>query len=312
MRSAFIRTLVELAEVDKRVFLLVGDLGYSVVELFRERFPGRFVNIGVAEQNLMGVAAGLALSGKIVFVYSLANFPTLRCLEQIRNDLCYHNANVKIVAIGGGVTYGTHGITHYATEDLAIMRAMPNMAVLAPGDPLETEMAVKAVKDHTGPCYLRIGKSGEPNVHKGLFDFQIGKGILVCDGVQAVLIVIGNMLYNALQAVDELKKEGIAVRLISMHTLKPIDKEIIVKASKETPVIITIEEHGSVGGLGSAVAEILCEEGNKNVIFERIDLKESFWNTIGSQGYIRRISGLSVEAIIQRIKDAILRVKNRQ
>src|SRR5712691_10038528 len=165
MRPAFFRALPELAAADERVNLVVGDLGFGVVEPFVERFPARFFNAGVAEQNMTGIAAGLALSGKTVFTYSIANFPTLRCLEQIRNDVCYHNANVKVVAVGGGFAYGALGMTHHATEDLAIMRALPGMVVVAPGDPLETELATRAIVSHSGPCYLRLGRAGEPKVH---------------------------------------------------------------------------------------------------------------------------------------------------
>ncbi len=305
MRNAFIQTLVELAKVDERIFLLVGDLGYSVVEPFMQNFSDRFVNVGVAEQNLLGVATGLAACDKIVFVYSIANFPTLRCLEQIRNDVCYHNANVKIVAVGGGVSYGTHGITHHATEDLAIMRALPNMTVIAPGDPVEVAMATRAVKDHVGPCYLRLGKSGERAVHEALAEFQIGKAIVVRNGDVATLITTGNMLHAAVQAADELSQQNVRVRVISMHTLKPIDKEIILRAAQETPVIITIEEHNPIGGLGSAVSEVLSGIDNNKVVFRRMDLREMSWNVIGSQQYIRKVSGLSVEGIISTVTDAI-------
>src|ERR1700693_796065 len=174
MRGAFFRGLLALAERDHRVNLIVGDLGFGVVEEFARRFPDRFLNAGVAEQNMTGIAAGMALSGKIVFTYSIANFPILRCLEQVRNDVCYHNANVKIVAVGGGLAYGSLGSTHHATEDLAIMRSLPRMVVVAPGDPVETEAATRAVVAHSGPCYLRLGRAGESRVHLGHIDFQLG------------------------------------------------------------------------------------------------------------------------------------------
>src|SRR5437667_4581521 len=165
MRSAFFDTLVRLAEDDERITLVVGDLGFGVIEPFARRFPDRFLNAGVAEQNMTGIGAGMALSGKVVFTYSIANFPTLRCLEQVRNDVCYHAADVKIVAVGGGFAYGSLGMTHHATEDLALMRALPGMVVVAPGDPIEVELATRAVVEHRGPCYLRLGRVGEPCVH---------------------------------------------------------------------------------------------------------------------------------------------------
>src|SRR5262249_3580196 len=166
MRTAFIEALFELAKQDQRIVLITGDLGFSVIEPFMQTLPKQFVNAGVAEQNMTGVAAGMALSGKIVFTYSIGNFPTLRCLEHVRNDVCYHNANVKVVCVGGGFAYGSMGVTHHATEDLAVMRAMPGMVVVAPGDPVETRAATRAITAHPGPCYLRLGKAGEPNVHQ--------------------------------------------------------------------------------------------------------------------------------------------------
>src|SRR5438876_9433678 len=188
MRAAFIRTLSELAEHDLRIKLIVGELGFGVVESFAERFPKQFLNAGVAEQNMTGIAAGMALSGKVVFTYSIANFPTLRCLEQVRNDVCYHNANVKIVAVGGGFAYGSLGATHHATEDLAIMRALPEMTVVAPGDPVEAEAATDAIAAHAGPCYLRLGRAGESRVHRASTDGQLGKAIEVRSGNDLALI----------------------------------------------------------------------------------------------------------------------------
>src|SRR5207249_10726475 len=194
MRGAFFRALLELAEQDERVHLVVGDLGFGVVEEFARRFPARFLNAGVAEQNMTGIAAGMALSGKIVFTYSIANFPILRCLEQVRNDVCYHNANVKIVAVGGGLAYGSLGATHHATEDLAILRSLPRMVVVAPGDPVETEAATRAVRTQAGPCYLRLGRAGEAKVHRGEIDFQLGKAIQVRDGRDLTLVTTRGML----------------------------------------------------------------------------------------------------------------------
>src|SRR5207302_2491203 len=204
-RTAFFKTLLEMAEHDDRVTLVVGDLGFGVVESFAQRFPNRFVNVGVAEQNMTGIAAGMALSGKVVFTYSIANFPILRCLEQIRNDVCYHNANVKIVAVGGGLAYGSLGSTHHATEDLAIMRALPRMVVVAPGDPTEAEAATQAVAAHAGPCYLRLGRAGESKVHRGEIDFQLGKAIQLRDGKDLTLISTGGLLETAVQVAESLR-----------------------------------------------------------------------------------------------------------
>jgi len=300
MRTAFIQTLIKLARDDKRIWLLVGDLGFSVVEPFSEEFSDRYVNMGVAEQNLTGIAAGLALSGKIVFTYSIANFPTLRCLEQIRNDVCYHNANVKIVVVGGGLAYGALGMTHHATEDLAIMRALPNMTVVAPGDPSEATLATQAVVNKDGPCYLRLGKAGEPVVHEGTPEFQIGKAITVRDGNDITLISTGGMLYNTLQAAEELTEQNIRSRVLSMHTIKPIDAAAILAAGRETTAILTVEEHSINGGLGSAVAEVLSESDGLQTSFSRLGIPDSFSSHVGTQEYLRELYSLSIKGIVKK------------
>jgi len=302
MRAAFIRTLVESARADERIFLLVGDVGYSLVEPFAQEFPKRFVNIGIAEQNMTGIATGLALTGKIVFTYSLANFPTIRCLEQIRNDVCYHNVNVKIVASGGGFSYGALGATHHVTEDLAIMRALPNMTVVAPADPVESALATRAIIERTGPCYLRLAKTGDPVIYQVPPYFQIGKAIMLRDGCDVTLIAIGGIVYNTMQAVEQLSRQGIQARGLSMHTLKPLDNEAVLTAAKETHAIMTVEEHNITGGLGSAVAEVLAESGNPHTIFKRLGVKGPFCSQVGSQEYLQKIYSLSVEGIIKAAK----------
>src|ERR1700693_4261113 len=242
MRGAFFRGLLALAERDHRVNLIVGDLGFGVVENFAQRFPNRFVNVGVAEQNMTGIAAGMALSGKIVFTYSIANFPILRCLEQVRNDVCYHNANVKIVAVGGGLAYESLCSTHQATEDLSIMRSLPRMVVVAPGDPVEAESATAAVAAHPGPCYLRLGRAGEAKVHHGQIDFQLGKTIQVRDGKDLTLISTGGLLETAVQVAETLRHTGLQTRVLSMPTVKPLVSEAILAAARETGAVFTLEE----------------------------------------------------------------------
>ena len=301
MRTAFINTLVEVAEQDERVWLLVGDLGFGVVERFAERFPQRYVNIGVAEQNMTGVAAGIALSGGVVFTYSIANFPTLRCLEQIRNDVCYHNANVKIVAVGGGFSYGSVGMTHHATEDIAIMRALPNMAVVAPGDPVEAAAATRAVVDWPGPCYLRLGRAGEPTAHQSSIEFHIGKAIQVSHGDDLTLISTGGLLPTAVAAANQLAERGIATRVLSMHTIKPLDGEAVLVAVRETRAVATLEEHSVLGGLGSAVAEVLAEYDERRAPFTRIGLESTFAPAAGDQEYLRASFGLSTDAVVGRL-----------
>jgi transketolase len=305
MRTAFIQTLFELAQADERITLIVGDLGFGVVTPFMERLPKQFVNAGVAEQNMTGLAVGMALSGKIVFTYSIANFPTLRCLEQVRNDVCYHNANVKIVAVGGGMAYGSLGISHHATEDIAIMRALPNMVVVAPGDPVEARLATRAVAAWDGPCYLRLGRDGEPAVHSCDPEFRLGRAITVRDGSDLTLIVTGSLLSEAVAAADMLAGRGIHARVLSMPTIKPLDTEAALRAARDTPAIITIEEHSIIGGLGGAVAEVLMESDLRRLAFKRIGLNDTFSSKVGDQDYLRATYGLDAESILRTIESIL-------
>jgi transketolase len=301
VRGAFFQTLVELAECDDRIYLLVADIGFGVIEPFANRFPERFLNVGVAEQNLTGIAAGIAVSGKIVFTYSIANFPILRCFEQIRNDVCYHKANVKIVSVGGGYSYGPLGMTHHATEDIAVLRALPEMTVLAPGDPVEVRAATRAIAAHQGPCYLRLGRAGEPVLHASTVKFELGKAIQVRDGDAITIISTGALLQNAIQVADKLAARGIQARVLSMHTVKPLDDDAILAAARETRAIVTLEEHSVIGGLGGAVAECLAESGN-SVPFKRLGLPSAFSSNIGSQEYLRSQSNLSPDGILNALE----------
>jgi transketolase len=300
VRGAFFQTLVELAECDDRIYLLVADIGFGVVEPFARKFPERFLNVGVAEQNLTGIAAGIAVTGKIVFTYSIANFPILRCFEQIRNDVCYHKANVKIVSVGGGYSYGPLGMTHHATEDIAVLRALPEMAVVAPGDPVEVRGATRAIAAHDGPCYLRLGRAGEPTIHDSAVKFQLGKAIQVRDGDAITIISTGALLQNAVQAADKLAARGIHARVLSMHTVKPLDEDAVLAAARETRAVVTLEEHSIIGGLGGAVAECLAESGI-SVPFKRIGLPSAFSSHIGSQEYLRSQSNLSPDGILNAL-----------
>jgi transketolase len=301
LRKAFVEALMAMAGEDERLHLLAGDLGFSLLEPFTEKFPSRFINMGVAEQNMIGVATGLALSGKIVFVYSIANFPTFRCLEQIRNDVCYHNVNVNIVMGGGGLAYGALGITHHATEDMAIMRAMPNMTVIAPGDPLEAAGATRACAAWAGPCYLRLGKTSEPVVHESVPSFNIGKAIRLRDGKDAALISTGCMLNSTVRAAELLSQQGISVRVLSMPTIKPLDRDAVLAAARDAGIIVTVEEHSIIGGLGSAVAEVLAEAPGLDCRFRRMGVKDSFSHDVGNQEYLLKAHGLSVDDIVRMV-----------
>ncbi len=301
MRTAFVRTLTALAQKNPSIMLLTGDLGFTVLENFRDSLPTQYLNAGVAEQNMIGTAAGLAMSGKRVFVYSIVPFVTFRCLEHIRNDLCYHNLPVCIVGVGGGYSYGHMGSTHHALEDISVLRSLPNMTVVCPGDPMEVEEAVKAIAKHDGPCYLRLGKAGEPTLHNPkTFSFSLGKAITMREGKDVTLIATSNMLETAVKAAEMLAAKKISVRLLSMHTVKPIDRFALSQAASETKLIVTIEEHSAVGGLGSAVSEALAGEDHrpKHLILSAPD---AFAQTTGSQSFLRERAGLTPEQITHRI-----------
>lgn len=299
MKKDFMRAMMRLGAEDSRVNLVVGDIGFATVEPFAEKFPKQFLNAGVAEQNMTGIAAGLALSGRIVYTYSIANFPIIRCLEQVRNDVCYHKANVKLASIGCGLSYGSLGMTHHATEDIAIMRSLPEMTVLAPGDPIEAELATAAAAHTPGPCFLRLGRSGEPMVHSSTPEFTVGKAIRVREGADITLISTGAILGIVMDAAEAMAKLGIHARVLSMHTIKPLDEEAIRTAARETRAIITVEEHSILGGLGGAVAEVLAEFDECKVRFRRVGLPSQFSPIIGTQDYLREALGLSPRAIAE-------------
>ncbi len=305
MRIAFVRTLMELARADKNIVLITGDLGFTVFEEYKEQFPHQYVNIGVSEANMIGVAAGMALSGKTVFTYSIIPFAVMRPYEQIRNDVCYQNANVKIVGVGGGYSYSYFGATHHAVEDIGIMRATPNMTVVCPGDPWEAECATAALARMHGPAYLRLGKRGEPLVHAKDAKFQIGKGIIVKKGSSIALIATSTMLEGAIAAGRLLETQGVHPTLVSIHTIKPIDRELIENLAATHANIVTLEEHSIYGGLGSAVAETLAESLYKPK-FKRLGILDQFPKTIGTQIYLRGQHGLNPE----QIKDTVISMIN--
>jgi len=312
VRDAFVRVLSDIARNDHNVMLLTGDLGFGVLTGFAREFPRQFLNVGIAEQNMTGMAAGLALEGKIVFTYSIGNFPTMRCLEQIRNDVCYHGANVKIVSIGGGFCYGALGISHHATEDLAVMRALPNIIVIAPGDITETELATRAVYEASGPCYLHLGRGGEPKVHVKRPEFAIGKAITLSSEGDVALLSTGGILSNVVMARDLLSVQNIRASVSSVHSLAPLDAQLIDELSRSAELIVTVEEHSIVGGLGGAVAEVLAELPMPRASLLRIGLQAGFSCEVGDQEYLRQVYGLSPEAIAERVKIAVDRGRPRR
>jgi transketolase len=297
VRDAFIRALTDLAPQHPELILLTGDLGFGVLNEYIALFPLQFLNVGIAEQNMSGLAAGLALEGHTVFTYSIGNFPTLRCLEQIRNDICYHGANVKIVCIGGGMSYGPVGFSHHATEDLAILRSLPNMLVLSPGDLWEAAEASRFLLDHRGPAYLRLDKSAAPVTALPQERFRPGSIRTVRDGSDVTLAATGGILGEALLAADILADQGIFCRVLSVHTIKPIDAHTLTAAASETGGIVSIEEHALDGGLGSAIAETLMDAGVLPRMFLRIGLRNTFSSVVGSQQYLRKVYSLDAAAI---------------
>ncbi len=308
MRDTFIASLTTLAAHDPRVFLITGDLGFAVLDEYSRTRPNQFLNAGVAEQNMTGLATGLALDGRIVFTYSIANFPTLRPLEQIRNDAAYHDANVNVVAVGGGFSYGALGISHHATEDLAILRSLPGLTVVAPGDDWETECAVPALAALPGTTYLRLDRSSAGRTQREGEAFILGRARRLREGTDATLVSIGGILAVTLAAADELlARHGIRVRVLSMHTLVPLDVESLMEAARETGGIITVEEHSVHGGLGGAVAESLLESGVIPRAFHRIGLRSGFSSIVGSQDYLRTAYGMDAPAIIAAVRRAVER-----
>lgn len=306
MRDTVIRTLIELGKEDKDVELITGDLGFGVLKSFWETLPNQFINAGIAEQNMTGVAAGMALEGKKVFTYSIGNFPTLRCLEQIRNDCAYHNANVNVICVGGGYVYGSLGMSHHATEDIAILRALPDVTVICPGDPVEAALAVKKIAQTDGTCYLRLGRGGEQNVNTVIKEFEIGKAYKLRDAKdinkKVAVFSTGAILEETSKACDMLEEQGIAVEQYSFPTVKPIDRAVIEDCANRFDNIFTVEEHNIVGGFGGAVAEVLAECGGKAKL-HRIGIDDFYCIEVGSQAYLREQVGINAEGIVKKVKD---------
>lgn len=301
MRDTFVSTLVELAKSDKRIEVVTGDLGFGVLKPFWEQCPNQFTNAGIAEQNMTSLAAGMALEGKIVFTYSIGNFPTLRCLEQIRNDCAYHHANVKIVCIGGGFVYGSLGMSHQATEDIAIMRALPDVAVLAPGDLVEAEECTRALVDYEGTAYLRLGRGGEKRIHKAIEKFKIGKAINVHGGEKVAILSTGAIFEEVEIAVEKLRERGIYPAVYTFPTVKPIDKECIVKLAQAYKLIVTVEEHNTLAGFGSAVAEVIVEMAGTKARMLRIGIEDRYCIKVGNQKYLREQYEIDGKSIAERI-----------
>ncbi len=296
MRDAFVKRLGELAADDPRIMLIVGDIGFGVVAEFGERFPKQFLNAGVAEQSMVGIAAGMASAGRRPFVYSIANFPTLRPLEQIRNDVCYHNLGVTIVSVGAGLAYGSLGYTHHAVEDIAILRSLPNMRVFSPADALEVRASVDVVMSTPGPAYIRLGKNREPVIHAAEPDLSTGAPVLVREGTDVTLISTGAIIVQALEVASALEAEGVSVRVLTCPVIKPLNADAIREASAGTAGIVTLEEHTLHGGMGSAVLEAFAVRGWREPILP-LALDDAATSIIGGQEWLRERDGLSTEFV---------------
>ena len=304
-REAYGKALAQLAKTNENVVVLDADLSKSTKTAdFKEVCPERFFNMGIAEANMMGVAAGLSTCGKIPFVSTFAMFAAGRAFEQIRNSLCYPRLNVKVCATHAGLTVGEDGASHQAIEDLALMRSIPNMTVICPADDVETEAAIKAIAEFEGPCYVRLGRLPVSTINDAkTYEFKLGKGVTLKDGNDVTIVATGIMVQTALEASDILANEGINARVINIHTLKPLDTELLVNAAKETNAIVTVEEHSIIGGLGSAVAEALGEEYPVPVL--KVGVNDVFGES-GKPEELLKAYGLTAEAIVEKVKKSIM------
>lgn len=306
MRNAFADEMTQLVQLDPRLILLSGDIGNRLFDKFRDLDVSRFYNCGIAEANMMGVAAGMALSGLRPFVYTITPFTTTRCFEQIRVDVCYHKAPVVIVGTGSGLSYAELGPTHHSLEDIAIMRTLPGMRVLAPCDSTELRLAMRAVLEDRNPAYIRIGKKGEANIHTALSKFKIGEAIIIRPGNDVSLLCAGNMMSETLKASDILASKGISAEVVSFHTVKPLDESYLKSAATRFKLLVTVEEHSHIGGFGSAVSEwrALTNCPVRQITFGTDD---EFMHEVGSQNYARKKYGLTAENIVSSIFSAINR-----
>lgn len=306
MRSILLKKLHQMAQEKDDLYLLTANLGFKLFDDFKNSYPQKFIDVGVAEPNMIGIAAGMALSGKNVYCYSMIPFLIMRSYEQIRVDVAYHQLNVKLIGVGSGFTYGLEGFTHFGIEDMALMRAMPNMTVVAPAGAEDVEELVRISFDYPGPLYIRLGRVNPLFKYPNKFSFKIGKGVVVQEGQDIVIFAIGDMVWEAWQTVELLKNKGISATLINMHTLKPLDTSLIKEYTKSSAHVFTIEEHSVIGGLGSAVAEVLAESGYQGQ-FQRIGIPEKLLDISGTSPYLREQYGLVADQIYMKILNAFIK-----
>ena len=300
MRDRFISELLQRAKSDQKILLITGDLGFGVFDKYREELPDQFINAGVSEQNMTALACGLALEGFKVFTYSIGNFPTLRCLEQIRNDVCYHDANVTVVSIGGGFSYGQLGVSHFATEDLSIMRAIPNLTILAPSGEQQVAEMVQGIDEIQGPKYIRLDKDSAPHIPSRT-PFELGRVERLVEGSDGTLICIGGILKEGLKAAEILELQGIKLRVLSVESLKPLSTGEILLAAQQTPLVCTLEENTKLGGLAGAVSEIFLAEGEYPETFHPFGIPDKYPEIVGDQSFLRRHFHLDAESVSSTI-----------
>jgi transketolase len=300
MRNAFADELVKIASEDPRVVLLSGDIGNRLFDPFKTRFPNRFYNCGVAEANMASMAAGMAMCGLRPVTYTITPFNTTRCLEQIRDDVCYHNVPVLIIGTGAGLSYASLGCTHHSCEDISFLRSLPNMTVLCPADSMELRSLLRLSFQSSGPIYMRIGKTNEPVIHPSIPSLAIGKGVCIQEGKDLCIISTGNMLPTTLETAQILKTAGYGVEVISMHTVKPLDIELLSQICQKFPLLATLEEHSLIGGLGSSIAEWMIDQGHTTRLL-RFGTQDRFPHPIGSQAYTREYFGLTASKIATNI-----------
>ena len=303
MRNAFAEEHTALSRQDPRLVLLSGDIGNRLFDKFKAQCPDRFFNCGVAEANMIGVAAGLAHGGMRPVAYTIAPFITTRVLEQIRVDVCYHELPVVIVGVGAGLSYASLGSTHHSCEDIAMLRVLPNMSVVCPGDPFEVRAALRAAVNHPGPVYLRLGKKGEPAVHSQTPAFTIGKALVVREGADVCLLSTGTMLPVVVEAATVLAGRGVSARVVSFHTVKPLDEQMLADAFARFAVVATIEEHSLIGGFGGAVAEWMADRPPQRARLVRFGTPDVFFHEAGEQDYARERFGLTATEISRRVQE---------
>ena len=300
-RESFGKALVELGKENENVVVLTADLaGATKTSLFEKEFPDRFINVGIAEQNMIGISAGLATTGKIPFASTFAMFAAGRAYDQIRNSVAYPKLNVKICGTHAGVTVGEDGATHQMLEDLSLMRSIPNMTVLCTSDDVQTRWAIKEMAKIDGPVYIRLARVATPVIYNENQKFEIGKMVQIGDGTDATVFATGVEVAEALKAKEELEKENINIRVVDVHTIKPIDREMIIKCARETKKLITIEDHSVIGGLGTAVCEVLSEEYPTKVV--RMGMQDRFGKS-GKAEQLLKYFKLDSEAIIEKVKE---------